>query len=68
MFARNVGGIDRILRIAIGLALLAGFFMYTEASYRWLFPLGLIPLFTGIFGTCPLYRLFGMSSCPVNRR
>lgn len=66
MFSRNVGGIDRILRIVVGIALLVGYFLDTDASLRWLYLLGLIPLLTGLFGTCPLYRLFGFSTCPLN--
>ncbi|MFB2532274.1 DUF2892 domain-containing protein [Paracoccus sp. p4-l81] len=65
---KNVGGIDRILRILIGLALIAGFFLNTDATYRWAYLLGLIPLLTGIFQTCPLYRLMGMNTCPMTRR
>lgn len=67
MFANNVGGIDRILRIVVGIALIAGYFLYPDAAYRWAFWIGIIPLFTGLFGTCPLYRLFGLSTCPVKR-
>jgi hypothetical protein len=67
MFANNVGGIDRILRIVVGLALIAGFFLNTEGAYRWAYLIGIVPLFTGLFGTCPLYRLFGFSTCPVRR-
>lgn len=68
MFAKNVGGIDRVLRIVVGLALLAGFFLNPEASLRWLYLIGIVPLLTGIFSICPLYGLFGFSTCPMNRR
>ncbi len=67
MFANNVGGIDRILRIVVGLALIAGFFLNTEGAYRWAYLIGIVPLLTGLLGTCPLYRLFGFSTCPVRR-
>ena len=67
MLARNVGGIDRILRIVIGAALILGFFLNSEASLRWLYLIGIVPLLTGIFQTCPAYRLFGISTCPVNK-
>lgn len=67
MFKTNVGGIDRIARILVGLALLASFFLYPDASWRYLTLVGVVPLFTGLFGTCPLYSLFGMSSCPVRK-
>ena len=67
MFATNVGTIDRILRIVIGLALLAGFFLRPESDLRWLYLLGIIPLATGLLSTCPLYRLLGISTCPRRR-
>lgn len=65
---KNVGGIDRILRIIIGLALILGFFLNTEATYRWAYLLGIIPLLTGIFQTCALYRILGINTCPIDRR
>ncbi|HEY0968058.1 MAG TPA: DUF2892 domain-containing protein [Opitutaceae bacterium] len=60
----NVGGIDRILRIALGLALL-GSAAYFK-SYWGL--IGLVPLLTGILSFCPLYPLIGLSTCPFNRK
>ncbi|MGY6536236.1 MAG: YgaP family membrane protein [Pararhodobacter sp.] len=68
MFARNVGTIDRVLRILIGAALVLGFFLNTDSSWRVLYLIGIVPLATGIFQTCPAYRLFGISTCPNNRR
>lgn len=68
MFATNVGTLDRALRILLGLALIAGFFLNPDAGWRWLYLLGIIPLTTGLFGTCPLYSLLGLSTCPVHRR
>jgi hypothetical protein len=67
MFARNVGGIDRVIRIVVGLALVAGYFLNPDASLRWLYLLGIIPLATGVLGTCGLYSLIGISTCPVKR-
>ncbi|MFC0218611.1 hypothetical protein FHS82_002482 [Pseudochelatococcus lubricantis] len=60
----NVGGIDRILRIVAGIAILSLVFIL-EGSARWWGLVGLVPLATGLFRTCPLYTLFGISSCPV---
>lgn len=65
---KNIGSIDRILRIVVGAALLIGFFINTESAYRMLYLVGIIPLFTGLFSTCPLYRIFGLSTCPINKR
>jgi len=67
MFKSNVGGIDRVLRIVAGLVLLAMFFVYPDASWRWFTLIGIIPLFTGLFGTCPLYSMIGLLTCPVKK-
>ncbi len=67
MLARNVGGLDRIARIVIGLALIAGFFLNPEASLRWLYLIGVVPLATGLMQTCPLYSLLGFNTCPTGK-
>ncbi|PHR22776.1 MAG: hypothetical protein COA37_10920 [Hoeflea sp.] len=67
MLKNNVGGLDRAARVIAGLVLLGLFFAYPEASWRYLALIGVIPLFTGLFGTCPLYSLFGLSTCPVKK-
>ena len=55
----NVGGIDRILRIVIGLGILsAGYYFKT-----WWGVIGFGPLLTGIFRFCPAYLPFGLNSC-----
>ncbi|MFN4153307.1 MAG: DUF2892 domain-containing protein [Paracoccaceae bacterium] len=67
MFKTNVGGIDRFLRIVVGIALIAGFFLMPQAGYRWLFLLGIIPLATGLLQTCPLYSVLGMNTCEIKK-
>ncbi|MGY6707638.1 MAG: YgaP family membrane protein [Rhizobiaceae bacterium] len=57
----NVGTTDRILRIAIGVALLAMFFLF-EGGLRLFGLIGLIPLVTGLLGSCPLYCAVGLST------
>ena len=64
MFKTNVGGIDRILRIAVGLLLIALAITGKLVPWGWI---GLVPLLTGIFSTCPLYSLIGINSCPRRR-
>ena len=64
---KNVGGIDKILRIVIGVALLAGYVFNSGGTYSWLYLLGIIPLATGLLGSCMLYRLVGINTCPVNK-
>jgi hypothetical protein len=63
----NVGGIDKVLRIVIGLALLS-FVLILEGSARWWGLVGLLPLLTGLFGFCPAYKLFGLNTCPLERQ
>ena len=58
----NVGGIDRILRIAIGLVLIALAATGTVGGWGWL---GVVPLATGLFRFCPAYGLLGMNTCPM---
>lgn len=65
MFERNEGNIDRGLRIAVGVALLAAFFMMPDASYRLWLLIGVVPLMTGLVGSCPVYTILGISTCPI---
>ena len=67
MFTTNEGTMDRALRIIVGVALLAMFFMYPEASWRYWTLLGIVPLATGLLGTCPVYSMLGVSTCPVKK-
>ena len=60
MFTTNVGNIDRLLRIILGLVLVALVFVGPKTSLGWL---GLIPLATGFLRTCPLYSILGLSTC-----
>lgn len=60
----NVGGIDKILRIVVGLFLIAITLNGTIGPWGWV---GIIPLATGLFSWCPLYRLIGMNSCPMKK-
>jgi hypothetical protein len=58
----NVGGIDRVLRIVVGLALIALTLTGAIGVWGWI---GLVPLATAAMGFCPLYTVLGFSSCPV---
>ncbi len=64
---RNVGGIDRILRIVVGAALVLGYFLNGDGAYSWLYLIGIIPLVTGLLGTCPLYKIIGLNTCPMKK-
>lgn len=64
-FATNEGTIDRVLRIILGVALLA----LTVLGPKTLWGLiGIVPLLTGIVGTCPVYSILGLSTCPLKSR
>jgi hypothetical protein len=60
----NVGGIDRILRIVVGLALIALTLFGQIGVWGWI---GLVPLLTGAFGFCPLYTMLGMNTCAMKK-
>lgn len=61
----NVGGIDRLLRVALGLALIGLSLAGVIGVWGWI---GVVPLATAAFRFCPLYTLLGFSSCPVTPR
>ncbi len=56
---QNVGGIDRILRLVVGLALIVWGYM----AGSWWGAIGIIPLATAAIGWCALYPLIGVSTC-----
>jgi len=64
LIPRNEHGVERALRIVVGLVLLA-LVVVGPKTYWGL--LGVIPLATGLMGSCPLYTLFGLSTCPAAR-
>ncbi|BDR57394.1 YgaP family membrane protein [Xylocopilactobacillus apis] len=59
---KNVGTIDSIIRIIIGLALLSLFY-FLKGNLRFIALIGFFPLITGLTRRCLLYKLFGISSC-----
>ena len=60
----NVGQVDKILRIVVGLALIALVFVGPQTPWGWI---GVIPLATGLMGFCPLYRLIGVNTCGLKK-
>lgn len=61
---KNVGGIDRTLRIVIGLALIAAAATSTIGLWGYI---GVLPLLTGLVGWCPPYAMFGFNTCPIKK-
>lgn len=57
----NVGGVDKVVRIVVGVALMA-WAATSGPVWAWI---GVVPLLTGLFNFCPLYALLGMSTCKV---
>ncbi len=66
----NVGGIDRIARIVVGLLLIAYAIplWFPATGWNWVGWIGIVPLLTAVFGYCPAYSLLGISSCPRRAR
>lgn len=62
MFKQNVGGIDRAVRLVVGLGVLSLVFVGPQTPWGWV---GLIPIATALIGWCPAYLPFGISSCKM---
>lgn len=60
----NVGGIDMILRILVGIALIA-WALFGGPVWAWI---GILPLATGLMGWCPAYTLIGLNTCPLSKK
>ena len=60
----NVGGIDRILRIVGGVALIGLTLAGSIGAWGWI---GVVPLATGLVGFCPIYPLLGLNTCPLKK-
>ncbi|MBK8254760.1 MAG: DUF2892 domain-containing protein [Polyangiaceae bacterium] len=65
IFPKNEGTVDRVIRIVLGLGLLAIAFFGPKTPLGYI---GVIPLLTGLIGSCPLYRLVGLRTCPVDAK
>jgi len=61
---QNEGTIDRVVRVALGLAVLSLVFVGPQTPWAWI---GLVPVVTGLAGWCPLYKVFGISTCNIKR-
>lgn len=64
LLPHNMAGADRAFRIVLGLALLSLTVVGPQSAWGFF---GLVPLLTGIVGSCPLYTLLGFSTCPMRR-
>lgn len=62
--SKNVGGIDKMLRILVGAVLIAATVMGFLPVWGYI---GIVPLATGLMGWCPLYPLIGLNTCPMKK-
>ncbi|WKA25519.1 YgaP family membrane protein [Bradyrhizobium roseum] len=65
----NIGKLDQYVRIILGLALIAYALQDGLAiqGWHWIGLIGVVPLVTAFFGSCPLYTVLGISTCPVRQ-
>ena len=63
----NVGSPDRVIRLVLGLSLIAAAVLDAPYIGAWGY-LGVVPLLTGLFGVCPAYSIFGFNSCPIKNK
>jgi hypothetical protein len=62
MMKKNVGQVDKVIRIVVGLLLIALALTGTVGWWGWI---GVVLLVTGVLGSCPGYSLLGLSTCPT---
>jgi hypothetical protein len=62
IMVQNVGTVDRVIRIVVGLVLIAGSLLGYIGLWGWI---GVVVLATGVFRFCPAYLTFGLSTCPT---
>lgn len=65
LFPQNEHNVERVVRVLVGAGLLSLVFVGPQT---WWGLIGLVPLVTGLAGTCPLYTLLGFSTCPMTQR
>lgn len=61
VFPHNEHTVERVIRVVLGLGILSLYFVGPQTPWALL---GAIPLVTGAVGSCPIYTLFGISTCP----
>jgi hypothetical protein len=64
---QNVGSTDKIIRLVLAVVLFSLIFIL-PGNLRWIGVLGIVPLATGLIGSCPLYMLLGITTCPIEKK
>ena len=64
------GAVDRIVRVVVGLALIAFAlgWLWPATGWNWVGWIGVVPLVTGAVGMCPLYSALGLSTCAAPKK
>lgn len=65
LLPRNEGTVDRAVRVIAGVAILSLAFIGPKSPWGFI---GIVPIVTGLLGSCPAYTLFGLSTCPIKKR
>ena len=65
LLPNNEHMIERVLRVAVGIALLAVAFVGPKTAWGYL---GVVPLATGLIGSCPIYTLLGIDTCSTKTK
>ena len=65
LLKNNVGNIDRLIRIIVGLLLVGNVFMGLQNPIGWI---GLVLIVTGLFGTCPAYSIFNINTKSIKEK
>ena len=68
MTAELAGWMGHPVTMTLGAVLLASLFFVLEGNLQWLALIGVVPLLRGILGTCPLYSLMGIDTCPLREQ
>jgi hypothetical protein len=65
----NMGLVDRVARVVVGLLLIAWAIPigFAATGWNWIGWIGVVPLLTAATGWCPAYTLLGFSTCPLKR-
>lgn len=64
LLPRNEHAVERTVRVLVGLGLISLVFVGPQTPWGWI---GVVPLATGLIGSCPLYTVLGISTCPMKR-
>jgi len=62
---KNEGLLDRVLRVILGTVLLSLTVLGPMTAWGYI---GIVPILTGLFGFCPIYKILGLSTCSFNRK